>query len=79
MSKLTKKQIEKAMSWKCCPFCQGKDFRATIELTGRNFIADARDGITWAEREKEKIFCVQCNTCLEDIPEEVWGKWGLEG
>ncbi len=77
MAELTKEQIEEAKKQKHCPFCQGNDFRATYDLTGRNFWIE-NGKIEFDEREKGKIFCVQCNACLEEIPEEVWSEWGIE-
>jgi len=74
MAKLTKEQIEEAKKQEECPFCQGNDFRATYDLTGRNFCIEGGK-IKFDEREEGKIFCVQCNICLEEIPSEVWGEW----
>jgi len=78
MAELTKKQIEKAMSWKCCPFCQGQDFCATFEHAERNFWIEVRDGVVWEKRDKDIIETVKCNICGEEIPKEIWEKWGLE-
>lgn len=77
MAELTKEQIEEAKKQKHCPYCKGNDFRATYDLTGRNFwIEDGK--IKFDEREEGKIFCVQCNTCLEEISDEIWGEWEIK-
>ena len=80
MSKPTEIEIKKAQQWKHCPFCKGRDFRATFELAERGFWIGARDGVVWEKRDKDTIETVECQICGEEIPEEVWKKhWGLEG
>ncbi|GAH34881.1 unnamed protein product [marine sediment metagenome] len=77
MAELTKKQIKKAQKEKHCPFCEGQDFRATFDLSGRDFWVE-NGKIKLGEREEEEIEVVQCNICLEEVPDEVWGKWNIK-
>ncbi len=80
MREPTKKEIKVAQQWKHCPFCKGRDFCATFKYAERGFWIGARDGVVWAEREKDAIETVKCNICGEEVPKEVWKKyWGLEG
>ena len=77
MVKPTEEQIKEAQKQKHCPYCKGQDFRATFDLSGRHFWVED-DKIKFDEREEEKILCIQCNICLEEIPNEVWGKWKMK-
>lgn len=73
--KLTDEEIKEAKEKKWCPFCHKKRFSGTMPEAWQNFSIDKDGRVELDSVVAGEYDCVECLSCEQEIPSEIWSKW----